>query len=167
MTNFPSCPLPSSVTGVVNIPAWDTKITELLGSEQANRGLVDLMMEVRHQLSEGADSHVSSPGTTLTQGTNWISEEASAYDRVPGDQCRLMTALLEQGWGSKYQYDTAKNTSPIPHVERKVRPETAEEEQWLAELDLFTAAAITVNHFDKHAAGGCCPHIYVSIKHSK
>ena len=23
MTNFPSCPLPSSVTGVVNIPAWD------------------------------------------------------------------------------------------------------------------------------------------------
>ena len=83
------------------------------------------------------------------------------YDRVPGDQCRLMTALLGQGWGSKYQYDTAKNTSPIPHVERKVRPETAEEEQWLAELDLFTAAAITVNHFDKHAAEGCCPHIYV------
>ena len=65
------------------------------------------------------------------------------YDRVPGDQCRLMTALLGQRWESKYQYDTAKNTSPIPHVERKVR---AEEEQWLAELDLFTAAAITVKH---------------------
>jgi len=63
---------------VVNIPAWDAKITELLGSEQVNKGLVDLMMEVRHQLSEGADSHVSSPGTTLTQGTNWISEEARA-----------------------------------------------------------------------------------------
>jgi len=78
MTNFPSCPLPSSVTGVVNIPAWDAKITELLGSEQVNKGLVDLMLKVRHQLSEGADSHVSSPGTTLTQGTNWISEEARA-----------------------------------------------------------------------------------------
>ena len=54
------------------------------------------------------------------------------YDRVPGDQCRLMTALLGQGWGSKYQYDPVKNTSLIPHVEWKVRPETAEEKQsWI------------------------------------
>ena len=85
MTNFPSCPIPSSVTGVVDIPAWDAKITELLESEQVNKGLVDLMLKVRHQLSEGADSHVGSPGTTLTQGTNWISEEVradNAYTRV-------------------------------------------------------------------------------------
>ncbi len=85
MTNFPSCPLPSSVTGVVDIPAWDAKITELLETEQVNKGLVDLMLKVRHQLSEGADSHVGSPGTTLTQGTNWISEEVradNAYTRV-------------------------------------------------------------------------------------
>ena len=82
INNFPSCPPLSSVTGVVNIPAWYAKIW---GSEQVNKGLVDLMLKVRHQLSEGADSHVGSPGTTLTQGTNWISEEVradNAYTRV-------------------------------------------------------------------------------------
>ncbi len=51
------------------------------------------------------------------------------YDKVLRNQCRLMTALLGQGWGSKYQYDPVKNTSLIPHVEWKVRPETAEEKQ--------------------------------------
>ena len=79
-TNFPSCPLPSSVTGVVNIPAWDKRISELLDSEQVNEGLVRMMKEVRQQLSQGADSHVGSPGTSLTQGHNWISEEARAED---------------------------------------------------------------------------------------
>jgi len=82
INNFPSCPPLSSVTGVVNIPAWYAKIW---GSEQVNKGLVDLMLKVRHQLSEGADSHVGSPDTTLTQGTNWISEEVradNAYTRV-------------------------------------------------------------------------------------
>ena len=54
------------------------------------------------------------------------------------DQCRLMTALLGQGWGSKDQYNPAKNTVPLPHAERKVRPETGAEEEWLAELDLLT-----------------------------
>jgi len=51
------------------------------------------------------------------------------YDKVLRYQCKLMTALLGQGWGSKYQYDPDKNTSLIPHVEWKVRPETAEEKQ--------------------------------------
>ena len=49
-----------------------------------------------------------------------------------------MTALLGQGWGSKDRYDPAKNTFLIPHVEKEARPETTEEEQWLAELDLLT-----------------------------
>ncbi len=54
------------------------------------------------------------------------------------DQCRLMTALLGQGWGSKDRYNPAKNIAPLPHVERKVKSETAAEEEWLAELDLLT-----------------------------
>ena len=59
------------------------------------------------------------------------------YDKTLKDQCRLMTAILGQGWGSKDQYDPAKD-SPTPQSERKVRPETAEEEQWMAELNLLT-----------------------------
>jgi hypothetical protein len=54
----------------VNIPAWDKRISELLDSEQVNEGLVRMMKEVRQQLSQGADSHVGSPGTSLTQGHN-------------------------------------------------------------------------------------------------
>jgi hypothetical protein len=50
------------VTGVVNITAWDKRIAELLNSEQVNAGLVNLMKDVRQQLSQGADSHVGSPG---------------------------------------------------------------------------------------------------------
>ena len=52
-TSFPSCPLPSSVTGVVNIQAWDKKISELLDSEQVNEGLVRMMQEVSQQLAQG------------------------------------------------------------------------------------------------------------------
>ena len=59
-------------------------------------------------------------------------------DKMLRDQCRLMTALLGQGWGSKDRYNPAKNIVPLPHVERKVRSETATEEEWLAELDLLT-----------------------------
>ena len=33
---------------------------------------------VRQQLAQGADSHVGTPGTNLTQGHNWISEGARA-----------------------------------------------------------------------------------------
>ena len=39
------------------------------------------------------------------------------YEKMLRDQCRLMTALLGQGWGFKDQYDLAKNTSP-PHTWR-------------------------------------------------
>ena len=49
-----------------------------MDSEQVNAGLVKLMKDVRQQLSQGADSHVGSPGTSLTQGHNWVSEEARA-----------------------------------------------------------------------------------------
>ena len=57
-TNFPSCPLPDSVSGVVNITAWDNRIAELLDAHQVNEGLVRLMKEARQQLAQGADSHV-------------------------------------------------------------------------------------------------------------
>ena len=59
------------------------------------------------------------------------------YDKTLKDQCRLMTAILGQGWGSKDQYDPAKD-SPTPQLEKKVRPESAEEEQWMTELNLLT-----------------------------
>ena len=59
-------------------------------------------------------------------------------DKMLRDQCRLITALLGQGWGAKDQYNPAKNISPLPHMERKVRPETSAEEEWPAELDLLT-----------------------------
>ena len=48
-----------------------------------------------------------------------------------------MTAILGKGWGSKDQYDPAKDF-PTPQLEKKVRPESAEEEQWMAELNLLT-----------------------------
>ena len=38
------------------------------------------------------------------------------YDKVLRDQCRLMTALLGQGWGSKDQYDPSKDTSHTPQT---------------------------------------------------
>ena len=59
------------------------------------------------------------------------------YDKTLKDQCRLMTAILGKGWGSKDQYDPAKY-SPTQQPERKVTPESAEEEQWMAELNLLT-----------------------------
>ena len=51
-----------------------------MNSKQVNEGLVRMMKEVRQQLSQGADSHVGSPGTSLTQGQNWVSEEARTED---------------------------------------------------------------------------------------
>ena len=59
------------------------------------------------------------------------------YDKTLKDQCRLMTAILGKGWGSEGQYDPAK-ASPTLQLDRKVKPETAEEEQWMADLNLLT-----------------------------
>ena len=79
-TNFPSQPLPTTVTGVVNTTAWDKRISELLDSELVNMGLVNLMRQVGEQLTQGADSHVDSPGTSLTHGENWVSQGAKSED---------------------------------------------------------------------------------------
>ena len=59
------------------------------------------------------------------------------YDKTLKDQCRLMTAILGKGWGSEDRYDPAK-ASPTLQLDRKVSPETAEEEQWMADLNLLT-----------------------------
>ena len=59
------------------------------------------------------------------------------YDKTLKDQCRLMTAILGKGWGSKDRYDPTK-VSPTLQMEKKVRPESAEEEQWMADLNLLT-----------------------------
>ena len=79
-TNFPSQTLPTTVTGVVNITTWNKRISELLDSEEVNMGLVNLMREVGEQLTHGADSHVGSPGTSLTHGENWVSPGANSED---------------------------------------------------------------------------------------
>ena len=81
-TNFPSMPLPSEVTGVVNIEAWDAKISQLLEPEEVDQGLINLMKDIRSQLSNGASSHVGDPGTNLTQGINWFPDPPMQLPRV-------------------------------------------------------------------------------------
>ena len=81
-TNFPYMSLPSGITGTVRIKVWEDKIAELLNAEEVNEGLVKLMEEILDQLTEGASSHVNSPGTNLTQSTNWLSDPVSQLPRV-------------------------------------------------------------------------------------
>ena len=71
-------------------------------------------------------------------------------DKMLRDQCRLITALLGQGWGHKNKSQPAnRNTVPLPDAERKVRSEMAVEEGWLAELDLLTRFHEANLHFIK------------------
>ena len=81
-TNFPSYPLPSTVSGVVNVNTWDEKISELLNTEEVNvnKGLANIMEQVKTQLLIGADSCVEYPGTKLTQGSNWVSVGATTHN---------------------------------------------------------------------------------------
>ena len=97
-TNFPSYPLPSTVSGVVNVNTWDENISELLNTEEvnANKGLANIMEQVKTQLLVGADSCVEYPGTKLTQGSNWVSRGATAYN-VTREDCRC-PCLLHKSW---------------------------------------------------------------------
>ena len=81
-TNFPFFPLPSDVTGVVNVQKWDEKILELLdaGEGKVNRGLVNIMEQVKTQLLRGADSCVGHPGNKPTRGYNWVRRGARTHN---------------------------------------------------------------------------------------
>ena len=81
-SNFPTQPLPASVTGVVNVQVWKDKITELLNIDDINQGLVDIMTDISNQLSHGANSYVESPGTDLTHGSNMLHENSEQIPRV-------------------------------------------------------------------------------------
>ena len=83
-SNFPIHPLPTSVTGMVNVQAWDNKITELMNSDEINQGLVNIMKEISLQLSQGASSHVGSPGTALKQCSNMLHEAPKQIPCVVG-----------------------------------------------------------------------------------
>ena len=81
-TNFPFFSLPNTVQGVVNVPVWDKKIDELCSKEVVNWGLVQILREIRTQLTEGASSGVGNPGDSLTQGHNWLPDPGRQIPRV-------------------------------------------------------------------------------------
>ena len=81
-TNFPFCPLPQTIQGVVNIKVWDEKIAELTAKEEVDWGLVKILEDIRVQLTEGASSGVSAPGDSLTQGPNYFPDPPAQLPRV-------------------------------------------------------------------------------------
>ena len=66
---FPSFPVPEEVLTHVSIDAWVARIASMKASEHL-LAYVPLMEEVLHDLSEGCDSKVRSPGTSATRSRN-------------------------------------------------------------------------------------------------
>ena len=81
-SGFPHYPLPTEVCGVVNVAAWVHRIEELQSQPDPPLGLVKIMQDIAIQLTDGASSHVGSPGTDLTQGKNFFNAPSEELHRV-------------------------------------------------------------------------------------
>ena len=80
--NFPHYPLPTQVEGQVDTKVWQMKISELMEADEVNEGLLTMMKDISLQLSNGASSHVQSPGTNPTHGQNWFPNPIRELPRV-------------------------------------------------------------------------------------
>ena len=116
-TGFPHYPLPTEVCGVVNVAAWVQRIAELQAQDDAPLGLISIMQDISKQLTEGASSHVGSPGTDLIHGKNSFHNPSEELQRVAD----ALASFTKNGHVAGPLFDTATSqfkVNPIMAVHK-------------------------------------------------
>ena len=102
---------------MVNVDVWNAKIKELSSKSAPPLGLIKIMKEVAHQLTNGANSRVKFPGTVLTSSKNIIPQPSKQIPRI----IDALASFTSKGHisGPLFDMDTTKlKINPIMAVNK-------------------------------------------------